>query len=134
MLTVDSKNFEILFAENLLNQIIHLFNIILDLTRDIRTSLTFCGTNIVHPSIITNQELAKEMTKLNSKYADELPFKINGNNIQKYLKLIKPNCRIVETEIVYFLTTSKYFIKYESGLVPLSDACSSVMVYTFAKP
>jgi hypothetical protein len=104
MLTADSKNFEILFAENLLNQIIYLFNIILDLTRDIRTSLTLCGTNTVHPSIITNQELAKEMTKLNSKYADELPFKINGNNIQKYLKLIKPNCRIVETEIVYFLT------------------------------
>jgi hypothetical protein len=153
MLAADSKNFEILFAENLLNQIIHLFNIILDLTRDIRTSLTFCGTNTVHPSIITNQELAKEMTKLNSKYADELPFKINENNIQKYLKLIKPNCRIVETEIVYFLTlplfdpkqyrlfhlfpvpnvhfqaiipSSKYFIKYESGLVPLSDACSSV--------
>lgn len=153
MFKENNRNTEVLFAENVLNQIIHLMNIILNLSQNIRNSLSFCNMNILHPSIITDQELSKELIKLNAQYKDSLPFAIEDGNIRSYGKMIRPKCYIIKNEIVYFLTlplfepkqyrlfhlisvpnkqfhtiipSVKYILKHESELVPLNDVCHQV--------
>jgi hypothetical protein len=109
--------------------------------------------NTLHPSIITDQELTKELIKLNTHYKDSLPLAIEDGNIRSYEKTIKPKCYVIGNEIVYFLTlplfepkqyrlshlfsvpnrhfhtiipSVKYILKYESELVPLDDVCPQV--------
>lgn len=57
---------DMLFAKDLINQLINLFNIILHIIQDTENSVTFCKLNILHPSIITSEELLNELVKIST--------------------------------------------------------------------
>lgn len=149
---INVTRFEVnsLFAKDVLNQLIHLLNVILNIAQDVENSLTFCKLKIIHPSIITNEELLKELLKLKTIYPNELPFDVKFESIHLYKNLLKTKCVINHFEIVYFLSlplfektkfdlfyfipipnwrfrtiipSTKYILKSETDLVPLSSIC-----------
>ena len=60
IIKTNDAHLETLFAESILNQLIHQFDIILN----IPISLTFCKLHIVHPNIINNKDLLNELSKI----------------------------------------------------------------------
>lgn len=146
-----SKRYEdLMYAKDLVNQMINLFQVILQILQDIENSITFCSLHTMHPSIITGTELLKELNKISEFYKNQLPFPINSKNIINYENLIKPNCIIKESKIIYFLPipliekkqynlyyflsipnknsniilpSTKFAIRHESEVLPLSDIC-----------
>lgn len=159
LMKLDRRNKEIttvldvLAAKDILNKIIHIFNVILNILQDIENSLTFCQNNIIHPSIITNTELLNELQKISKYYSTQLPFEISPNTIQFYKNIIKPICFIKGTEIIYTLSIPlfeqtiynlyyfipiptikfqitipniRYTLKSNSKLVALTDICEFI--------
>nr|XP_015840241.1 PREDICTED: uncharacterized protein LOC107399075 [Tribolium castaneum] len=149
-----------LFIKDTLNQLSHLFNVILNIAQDIENSLAFCKLQTVHPSIITNEELFKELLKIESIYKNHLPFPVKSENIQNYKRILSTKCVIKEFEIIYFLSfplyetrelelfyliplpdqkfqtiipSAKYVLKGESYLWPLTDICDKIQKEYFCK-
>lgn len=150
MIYSTQSHLEVLFATDILNQLVHLFNIILNIFQDIENSMTFCKSGIIHPSIITSEELIKELNKISLHYQNKLPFAVSYKNIQNYKKILKPSCSMNNYQVLYSLTlplfdsktyefyyflpipnmqfqtiipVTKYILKSESGLVPLMSIC-----------
>ena len=151
IIKTNDAHLETLLAESILNQLIHLFDIILNIAQNIATSLTFCKLHIVHPSIINNNDLLNELSKISAIYPQRLPLEVNNNNIQNFIKIIKPTCTINKNKIMYFLTiplfdtklfelfylvpiptrnfqtiipTKRFVLKHLTELVPVVDTCA----------
>lgn len=141
---------DMLFAKDLINQLINLFNIILHIIQDTENSVTFCKLNILHPSIITSEELLNELVKISTFYDKQLPFPTILSQIHNYENIIKPRCAIKGKQIIYFMPipllnskryelfyflplpnkkfsaiipSSRFGLKTESELLPLMDSC-----------
>lgn len=97
-------NQEILFGKDLYNQLIILYNALLNTLQDIENSVTFCKLGTLHPSIISSTNLFAELKRIYAHYGDQLPYKLTFENIPKYESLIKVNCRFEESRITYFLS------------------------------
>lgn len=153
------ENTNILFAKDLLNQLVILYNNILNVFQDIENSITFCKLNTLHPSIITSKQLFDEIKKLSNHYKDQFTFEVRYENIFDFENIIKINCKIEVNRIAYFLSVPIDFevefnlyhllpipTKYESGFVsiipdtqyvlkaenlikPLSDMCTQTKPY-----
>lgn len=148
-----NDHLDVLFAKDIFNQLIHLFNIIISILQDLENSITFCQINILHPSIITNSELLIELTKIEPFYQQQFPFEVKVNNMQTFRHLIKPKCSILNKEIIYFLQVplydkqkfnlyyflplptknfrtiipvSNYILKSDSELIPLAHRCTMI--------
>lgn len=150
LMTTTITHTDILFAKDLINQLINLFNIILHIIQDTENSVTFCKLKTLHPSIITSKELLKELVKISTFYDKQLPFPTILSQIHNYENLIKPRCAIKGKQIIYFMPipllnskryelfyflplpnkqfsaiipSSKFGLKTESELLPLTDSC-----------
>lgn len=100
----DAIDVDILFATDLLNQLLLLYNIILNILQDIENSLTFCKLNALHPSIIKPNELFNELYKISYYYPNKLPFSLKHENILDFESIIKVNCKVDANQIMYFLS------------------------------
>lgn len=148
-----NNNKEIAYSKDLINQMLNVFQIILDILQDIENSIGFCKLNILHSSIISSSDLLKELIKISDFYKNQLPFPVNMENIINYETLIKPQCLIKNGIIIYFLPipiifeksynlyyflsipnknlnliipSSKYAIQYKSEILPLAEICVSI--------
>lgn len=153
LLNKSDNMMEQIHTKDILSQFIHLFEIVLNILQDIENSLTFCNLKIVHPSIISNRELLKELLKISKYFPNMLPFQATIDNIHKFKKLIIPKCVTHEKEIIYFLTlpmfntinyeiyrflsipninfetiipNSQFILSHNSELVPLKDICNNI--------
>lgn len=95
---------DILFAKDLYNQLIILYNSILNTLQDIENSITFCKLNTMHPSIIKSKDLFSELQRISIHYKNEMPFEVKYENILDFENIIKINCKIDYNEIIYFLS------------------------------
>lgn len=103
-----------LFAKDIYNQMIILYNSILSVLQDIENSLTFCKLKTLHPSIITPTELFNELDKISSYYSQELPFELIHEKIFEFEKLIEVDCYIEKSKIIYLLSLPINFnIEYD---------------------
>lgn len=139
----------ILYAKDLCNQLILLYNTILSVLQDIENSITFCRIGTYHPSILKHKELVSILTLINEKF--QIP--LDPKNISDLQKLMTVNCKVEDKKIVYFLSFpinydtifdlyfllsipslndngfstiiphSKYFLKSHSSVKPLNNAC-----------
>lgn len=100
--TEQSRLQNMLYAKELFNQLILLYNSILSVLQDVENSITFCSINTFHPSIIKPQELLAELEKLNKEYKHQTAFKLR--NLPKLQKIMDVRCRIENMRIMYFLS------------------------------
>jgi len=146
----NSKDLHQFLAESTLSQITNIFSIITNVFQNLKTSLTFCKLNMLHSDIIMENDLMKELVKINKIHEGKLPFEINHKTIQSFTLLIKPTCHIENYEIVFVLTLPlfssksfqlfyllpvpnkhfqiilspiKYVLKNQSEIIPLSSSC-----------
>lgn len=89
-----STHQDILFAGNVYNQLLILYNSILNTLQDIENSITFCRLSTLHPSIIKSKELFSELEKIVFHYKSQLPFELKYENILDFEAIIKVNCKI----------------------------------------
>lgn len=150
---------EILRGKDIFNQLFLTYHTILNLLTEIENSLTFCAIGTMHPSIIKAIDYFKELEKLLPFYKDQLPLPVSMENIIKYQSLTKVHCQQNKKRIHYFLTipiefntpfdlyyieslptliedeyftiipNSKYLLKRENIVRPLSDICTMSGIY-----
>lgn len=94
---------DILFAKDLFNQLIILYNCILNILQDIENSVTFCKLRTLHPSIIRSNEFFAELQKISSYYKNQLPYELKYQNILEFESILEVNCKIEANRIIYFL-------------------------------
>ncbi len=93
-----------LLAKDILNQVIHMFNMMINVIQNLENSLMFCNIHKLHPSVISHEQLFKELLKITPFYKDKMPFLVDHQNIQNYQLLMKSKCLVRNTEIIYFLS------------------------------
>lgn len=150
---------DILFGKDLYNQLLILFNTVLDVIREIENSITFCKLGTYHPSIMKTNDLYVELQRISTHYKNQLPFELKLENILDFEKIMKVNCKIELNRIVYFLSIPidydkefelfylapvptkfkstfvtiipdvKYLLKSNDVLKPLSDICTYSKLY-----
>lgn len=134
------------------------FYIILDIFQYIENSVTFCKLKTLHPSIIKSHDLISELKKISRHFENQLPFKLNGNNILEIESIMKVNCKdsskivylltfplnyeidfelfyllpiptYYESEFVTIIPENKYFLKSKDKIKPLKDICIGSKAY-----
>ena len=92
------------FIKDILNQIINLYEIINSILQDIENSITFSKLKVMHPSIITFNDLLKELKKLEKIVgSNNMPLSTNLENIFLFEKLIDVDCFVLNNKITYLL-------------------------------
>lgn len=151
--TVNS-NINTLHTKITINDLTNALNLILNVLQDIENSITFCHLKIVHPSIITNNQLMQELQKIYPHYTDQFPFNITSANIKYFKEITLPNCFIKDENILYTLNiplfskenfnlfyflpipsknftsiipNNRYVLSSESSIVPLSGTCKTIL-------
>lgn len=78
------------------------FDFLLNVIRDIESSIVACKSGILHPSVISPHLLYQELSKLSKFYKDKFPEFKNQNlwEIQSYLRV---RCYVGVEEIIYFV-------------------------------
>lgn len=99
---IDHQN--VLYTKDLFNQLIILYNTILNIFQNIENSISFCKLKILHSDIIRPNDLFSELQKISTHYGQQLPFELKIENIIDFESVIKVNCRIEPTRISYFLS------------------------------
>lgn len=84
ILQSDTTQLNILIAKDLYNQLIILYNAILNILQDIENSITFCKLHKLHPSIIKSLDLFKAIQKMGNNYKDQFPYEIKQENIADF--------------------------------------------------
>lgn len=150
---------DFLYAKGIFDQLIILYNSILNILQDIENSVTFCKLRTLHPSIIQPDKLLSEIQKISDHYKMQLPFEPKLENILEYEELLKVNCKIESSQIIYFISIpinyetnfdlyhlistptkygsefvtiipdSKYVLKTNKDIIPLSDMCIQSRIY-----
>lgn len=110
---LNGTNFQnILFAKNIYDQLIILYNSILNVMQDIENSISFCRLRTLHPSIIKTDDLLIELKRISKFYKSQLSFKPKKENILEIESILKVNCKIEPMRIVYFISIP---INYETN-------------------
>lgn len=94
----------ILFARDIFNQLIILYNTILNILEEIENSLTFCKLKTLHPSIIKPMDLFSELRKISVHYKNQFPYEVNYKNILNFESIIEVHCKIETNRINYLLS------------------------------
>lgn len=89
IITDTATHQDILFAKDLFNQLIILYNAILNTLQDVENSITFCKLNTMHPSIIKPKDLFLELQKISPHYKNKFPFELKQENVLDFLKFFK---------------------------------------------
>ena len=79
----------ILVISDVMQQVIFLYNALLNTFEEIENSITFCKLGVLHPSIIKTTELFEEIKQISSHYKDQFPFDLTLNNILDFESTIK---------------------------------------------
>ena len=95
---------DVLFAKDLLNQLLALYNSILNTLQDIENSITFCKLGIMHPSIMKPKDLFNELQKIANHYKNQLLFDVKLENILDFENILKISCKVDFNKITYFLS------------------------------
>lgn len=109
---------DILFAKDLFNQLIIIYNNILNTLQEIETSLTFCKLKTLHPSIIKSNILFSEIERISNYYKEQLAFPINFENILDFESIIQVNCK-TENNIIHYLLSMPIYLEKEFELYHL---------------
>lgn len=110
----NSIDIELLQTKDLYNQLILMYNAVLNMLTEIENSITFCAIGAMHPSIIKASDLLKELQKLKPFYNNELPLPVTIDNIINYQSLISVHCLFDNSKIHYFLKIPiEYDIKFK---------------------
>lgn len=104
MMQENSDHTYVFFGKDLLNQLVILYNNILNMLQDIENSITFCKLGTLHPSIITSKQLFEQIEKLSNHYKNQFAFDVKYENILDFESMIKINCKIEPNKIIYFLS------------------------------
>lgn len=156
------KGFEILdgiTGRDTFNELIILHNLILNTLDRIENSISFCKLHVLHPSIISSNELSEEIKRISKFYQNQLPFDANYENILDFEATIKVNCKFQKNKIIYFLEfpinsvqnynlmyllpiptvvnhelftvipNSKFVLKDKSSIIPLTGICTQNKIY-----
>lgn len=94
----------IISITDLYQQLLILYNLILNSLQEIENSITFCKMGILHPSIIKTKELFSELEKIQSHYKEQFPFELKFENILEFENIINVNCKLDPDKITYFLS------------------------------
>lgn len=112
ILIKDEMSFtNLLFLKDIFNQLIILYNSILNIIEEIENSITFCKLRTLHPSIIQADQLFLEIKRINSIYGNQLPFQAKFENIFNFESLLRINCKISFNRITYLISLP---INYET--------------------
>lgn len=95
---------DVLIAKDLFNQLIILYNAILNILQEIENSLTFCYLKTYHPSILNTEDLFRELEKISTHYGRQLPMELKMENIPDFQRLLSVDCRIEDKKIIYLLS------------------------------
>lgn len=147
------------YGKNIYDQLIILYNTILNVLQDVENSITFCKLRTLHPSIIHPMELLAELKQISKFYHLQLPFEPRQENLLDFESLLKINCKIEATQIIYFISTpinfektfdlyymypiptkheskfitiipnTKYLLKSDKEIVPLNDMCVQAKIF-----
>lgn len=147
------------YAKDIFDQFFMLYNPILNILQEIENSVTFCKLRALHPSIIQPDKLLLEIQRISDHYKTQLPFEPKIENILEYEQLLKINCKIEPSQIIYFISIpinfetnfdlyhlvstptkhgsefitiipeSKYILQTNNKIIPLSDMCIQSRVY-----
>lgn len=98
------KEVNIINSRELFNEILIVYNMILETFRVIENSLTFCKLNIFHPDIVSSQQLSRELDKISRIYTDKLIFPSGLSNIINYETSLVTHCTIHSDHITYFIS------------------------------
>lgn len=94
----------ILFARDIFNQLIILYNTVLNVLEEIENSLTFCKLKTLHPSIIKPKDLFLELQRISSHYKNQFPYELNFQNILDFESIIEIHCKVEYHRINYLLS------------------------------
>lgn len=100
----DFETSETLVTKDLFNQMIILYNTILNILQDLENSLTFCYLKTYHPSILNTDDLYKELEKISNHYGRQLRLELKIENIPEFQRLLSVNCKIEESKVIYLLS------------------------------
>uniref|UniRef100_A0A8D9BKZ6 Envelope protein n=1 Tax=Cacopsylla melanoneura TaxID=428564 RepID=A0A8D9BKZ6_9HEMI len=95
---------EILTAKDLYNQLIIMYNTLLNILQEIENSLTFCHLRTYHPSILTTDQLYEELKKISEHYGKKLPIELKMEKMPDLQRLISVDCRLENNKIIYLLS------------------------------
>lgn len=127
ILNENIQHTHILYAKDIFNQLVILYNTLLNVLSDIDNSLVFCKLGIMHPSIITPNDLFLELQRISFHYNNQLPFEIKIENILDYESIMEVHCQVDTNKINYFLSIPiNYEINFEIFyLLPIPTRHSS---------
>lgn len=120
---------------NLLSQLIDELNEELDI---IISSILFAKQNVLHPSVITPEQLHHELSKIRTNTNFELPINNdNIDNIHKYLQICQLSVIYADKNLIYAikipLVTKELYQLY--NLIPLPiKSPNSTSVYSYINP
>lgn len=103
---------DIIFGKDLFNQLIIMYNAVLNILQDIENSISFCRLGTLHPSIINSHDLFLELKNIEIHYKNTLPFQVKYENILNFEAVLKINCKIESDKVIYFLSLP---INYETN-------------------
>lgn len=103
-LFINNRNREISIRliKDVILELVNLYQIINQQLQDIENSITFSKLGSLHPSIVTQKDLFKELIKLNLKQR-QLPFGITLENMYDLEKIIKISGYIYNNKITFIL-------------------------------
>lgn len=93
-----------LITKDLFNQLTILYNTLLNILQDIENSLTFCYLKTYHPSILSTDDLYRELEKISEHYGRQLPLELKIENIPAFQRLLSINCKIEKKKIIYLIS------------------------------
>lgn len=93
-----------IFINDILNQIINMYEIINSILQDIENSISFTKLNIMHPSIIKTTDFYNELLKLQETLKPgQLPLEVTLENTLLIENIIEIDCYIFNNKITYLL-------------------------------
>lgn len=100
----NAKHENILFARDIFNQLIILYNTIFHILEEIENSLTFCKLRTLHPSIIKPKDLFLELQRISEHYKNQFPYDVEYKNIFDFESVIEIHCKVENNRINYLLS------------------------------
>ena len=101
-----STRIDHLFIKDIINQIIHLYNIIQNTLNNLEISISFCNLGLLHESIMPYNLLKRNLIEINKNNKFEFPDNLEYNGIKE---LISTHCKVENFEIDYLILVPLFF-------------------------
>lgn len=120
----DQNNYTFIMINTIFNQLIAALDIIAQILDNIENAITFAKLNVLHPSIITSDELKMELNNINSHLkVNSLPYTLDEENLINYYSIISIKGYIHENKVVFILeiplVESKVYNYYQLYSLPM---------------